>query len=334
MSPACFVAKLRRSTSAPARGRPFVGMSCMSALILIGLAACGSSHNNHATVSSQVISLVVAGNALPGPTMRADARGVLIGRCMRGEGFPFPALPPSIVPSQVLPLLLNGAVASVPSESTAIDAARRFGFGLGTSGQVPAQTSVIRQSASAQQPNEKAFLTALLGADGHDGSFKVAGIAEHTYPTQGCVATADRTLYGSPTLAMEAVYLPEDLDLEVGHDVYSDHAYRDATRRWSTCFMARTARKTNEPYAVAGELWDYAQKAAMPAPAMRAYERSVAVADVECQYNVGFISTAVRLRRQYATTVARDYAGLLTTLVGVRATATKKAGALLGEDRR
>jgi hypothetical protein len=313
------------------------------------LSACGGAGGaGSAASANDVVSLIVGANGNPGANEIQDASILLTGRCMRGNGFTYVGLPPS-PPSwigRVSPLLGGRGIPSVPSESAALRAAGELGYGIAISREYtlahqvqPGQFATFRSGASPralqQSPREKAYQAALQGPKGENGTFTVAGIAQHTYDTEGCGAEAQRILYGSPLLSVEAGYLPEDLNLAVTHDLLADSSFIDATRRWSACLAQATGRQAREPYNVSNELLASEENGSGPVtPAQRSYEVKVAVADTRCQYNSGFVQTSVALRRKFASQLSGPYEGLLLTLVEARARASRKAEEVLAEAGR
>jgi hypothetical protein len=181
---------------------------------------------------------------------------------------------------------------------------------------------MVRARHRSELPRSKRYRAALVGATGQDGTFVVKGIAEHTYPTEGCVAAADRELYGSDALAVKAEYLPEDLDLVVRQDVGTSPLYLAASKRWSACMSRVMSPPPAEPYALPGEARE--RHGSVPTLGHR-YERRIAARDVRCQYLSGFIETAVALRHSYALRVAQPYREALATVLMVTHRAMARA---------
>jgi hypothetical protein len=314
-------------------------------LACFGLAACGtSSGGSHlATPAADVVSLVAGGS--PGTVEESEiaaAEYLLTSNCMRRKGFFLPApSPPAPSAEQEGPRLFydGGALASVPPEASSLRAARELGFGIarrrdrtqgghvsGESVQVFRTGSQVRKA----RPRDVAYHLAMEGPDNTVGTFTVAGIAQHTYPKSGCGASGLSGLYGSPLLAVEASYLPEDLGLVVNRDVLSDPRFVETANRWAACFAVATSRHVSSPYAVVTTLLEGEQGGAGPvAPQMREYEVRLAVADARCQYSTGFVRTVVALRRSYAAQSSTPYEGLLLDIVEARARASHKAQAVL-----
>lgn len=305
------------------------------------LAGCGGSSGKSSAHSQEVVSLIVASHADPlGEAEVQDAYIVLVGECMHHKGFSYISPPPLPQKSQIdfSPVLDSGGVASVPPEAGVLRAAQELGFGIAERREHPlggagTQTHVESPAGIKQpklSPRQKASEAALAGPKGQNRTFTVAGIAQHTYSSEGCGAEAYGTLYGSPLLAVEAGYLPEDLNLVVTHDVHSDPSFLAASRRWSSCMEEATGGRAREPYNVANELLSHEESATGPVGAAeRAREVKVATADVRCQYSSGLVRTSVALRRKFAAHLAGSYEGLLVSILEARARASHKAQAIL-----
>ncbi|MHB1834345.1 MAG: hypothetical protein ACYCXW_05210 [Solirubrobacteraceae bacterium] len=224
-----------------------------------------------------------------------------------------------------------------------LSAAQELGFGIAARREHPignaAGGTYVKSPHGIKQPklspHEMAYRMALAGPKGDNGRFTVAGVAQHGYTTEGCLAEASRALYGSRLLAVQAGYLPEDLNLVVAHDVRSDPSFITATRRWSACMEQATGGRSSEPYNVANELLAHEARANGPvSPVERAQEVRVAVADARCQYRSGLIRTSVALRRRFAAHLAGPYEGLLVSILEARARASRKAQAILASAGR
>ncbi len=319
-----------------------IGISA-TILAVLALSACGSTDSaSRAPVASDVVNLVAAESVSPAEQEVVRAQSVLVSKCMSAKGFATPVLPVSPVNlgAQVSPLLAHGGtVVSVPSEPSAIRAAREFGFGIAESLQVaerqrqvsaatPATGSSSNDPERYSSADKPGYTAALEGPSGQNGTFTVPGIARHGYPTKGCVANAASTLYGNALLWVEATYLPEDLNLVVTQNVHTNPEFISASKRWASCFAKATARQVQSPDLVVTSLVR-PPAGQRPVAPPHAVESALAVADTHCQYSSGFVQRSVALRRKYATEQAGPYEGLLLTLVEARSLARRKAEAVL-----
>ncbi len=321
----------------------------LRALVLVGavasgavLSACGGGSTTLSSHSQEVVSLIVASHADPaGEAEVQDAEILLTGNCMRGKGFSYVSPPPLPQRSQtgISPLLSSQEAASVPPEASTLRAAQELGFGIASRREHPPGEALdgthvhVESPAGTKQPtpspHQRAYEAALSGK-GRTGRFTVAGIAEHSYTTEGCLAEASRTLYGSRLLAVQAGYLPEDLDLAVTHDVRGDPSFISASRRWSTCMHEATGDRVSEPYNVPNEMLFHEENATGPVSAAeRAQEVKVAMADAHCQYKSDLAQTSVALQQRFAARIAGPYEGLLVSILEARARASHKAQAVL-----
>lgn len=283
------------------------------ASILLTISGCGETTSQATVSGGRIAKLIIAGNAGPAQAEIAAARTVLTRRCMEAEGLRLPAAYATKPAPNRSAILETGEFAAVPPESVALNHASRTGFEMHASpglGQAHDRNVALHPPS----PADRHFWAALLGPQGLNGTFVVKGIAKHSYPTEGCIAEADNQLFGSGALAMRAEYLPEDLNLAVGHDVEANPRYLAALRRWSSC-MAAVSPPAGGPYALAGELFTRHERGR---GRRRAYERMVAVRDVRCQYSSGFITTAVALKRRDVLRVAAPYQRVLATVLATR----------------
>lgn len=290
----------------------------LAGLVAILLLGCnGEAESRPATSNGEITALIVAGNANRGRAEVDTARSRLIRRCMQAKGFAsVPSSRPNSLPKAAL-ILSTGEFTSVPPESVALRMAKNIGFGDRAPRRLTRASSqaVGHQAGSSRS---RRYAVALMGSRGLNGTYLVKGIAEHTYPTEGCVAEADRNLYGSDALAIRAEYLPEDLDLVVRQRVGLNPRYLAASRRWSECMARRVRSASTEPYAFPGELH-----------ATPEHEVGIAAQDVRCQYRSGFIETAVRLKHRYALRVAQPYREALTTVLAATHRAISRARAII-----
>ncbi|MHB1834342.1 MAG: hypothetical protein ACYCXW_05195 [Solirubrobacteraceae bacterium] len=287
------------------------------------------------------MSLIVASHAdVVGEAEIQDAEIVVTGNCMRRKGFSYVSPPPLPQRSQVgvSPLLSSEEVAALPPEAAVLKAAQELGFGIAARREHPignaAGGTYVKSPHGIKQPKlsprERAYRAALEGPKGQKGHFTVAGIAQVGFTTEGCGAESFRALYGSPLLAVQADYLPEDLNLVVTHDVRSDPSFIAASRRWSGCMEKATGARATEPDNVPNQLLASEVRATGPVSAAeRAQEVKVAIADAHCQYSSGLAQTSVALRRRFAAHLAGPYEGLLVSILQARARASRKAQSIL-----
>ena len=332
------------SPSTPARRALAAFLLALTAGVV--LTACGGARNAASTGSrGAVVSMIVTGNADEAATNElAVAQYLLVSRCMSAHGFHTlaPATPPPSPEQRVSPLLSNGGdIVTVPSEAAAIREAQEWGYGITArrdqGHQVGSQsgTSTFRSTPPAKKASQATGYTVALTGHGVNRIFTVPGIAQHTYPTEGCSAKGLGQLYGSPLLAVQATYLPEDLNLAVTHQVLVQPEFHEAAARWSACLAKGTGLRARSPYEVTDSLLTGIESHSGPAtPAERAFESRVAVADTRCQYSTGLVRTAAALRRHFAESLSGPYEGLLVTLLEVRARASRNAESVLSQAGR
>lgn len=297
------------------RGTTMPLAALLLAAILLTISGCGETTSQATVSNGRIAKLIIAGNAGPAQAEIAAARTVLTRRCMEAQGLRLPAAYATKAAPNRSAILETGEFAAVPPESVALNHAIQTGFEMHASPGL-GQAHDRKVALHPPSPLDRHFWAALLGPQGLNGTFVVKGIAKHSYPTEGCIAEADNQLFGSGALAMRAEYLPEDLDLAVGHDVEANPRYLAALRRWSSC-MAAVSPPAGGPYALAGELFTHHERGRGRRRG-RAYERTVAVRDIRCQYSSGFINTAVALKRRDALRAAAPYQRALATVLATR----------------
>lgn len=258
------------------------------------------------------------------PINKAEVR--LRDGCMRRKGFVMPeTVAPALIP--ISALLQTEDAVSVPPKARELSAAKRYGFGI--TAYVEAERALRR--ATPPPPITPAEEEALEGSpDAPEGRFLVKGIAEHTYRTTGCGPESYTALYGSPRIAAEAGYYPEDLELYI-----SRHEQRvslgDAVRRWSACFnKGRRSLRAASPTALRAALATRELSARnMSIAVLSAQERPIAVADLRCLYSSGYVEAEAHRARPIVERVLRPYVDLLERLMRVDAHAMSVARSII-----
>lgn len=307
-------------------------------LMLLGpaLFACGSTRSGSSTSSPEVIAIVAqGGNPTPSTDEIAVASGRLVRRCMAVNGYAMPTGRKTVPRWATIKSVLTEpfGITSVPSEAISLRSAREVGFGISLRRKDErGEREGFRHErrGTANQYPSGAYLTALEGADGQDRTFTVAGVAEHTYTSSGCVGSAERDLFGSAELSVEASYLPEDLDLEVERQTKRSPIYMAAAERYLSCLRSITGQSVSEPNNVPNELLKPETSGAGPMTAEEIrLERMVAGLDVRCMYSSGYVQAIVQLTNKYASLFSAPYEKLLLAIIKARARAAVRARAVL-----
>lgn len=159
------------------------------------------------------------------------ARGLLIDRCMRAEGFSYPQRP-----------LAHEVEAMLGSERTAIG--RRYGishpreaasYGYGFEKAPPAETRT-------KVDRDSMYLAALHGT-GPKGEHE--STSRRASPVAGCVGEADRTL-GSADPDVSPFGLAHSLWVQGQQHLVTTSQYRDAVGDWAAC-MTRLGHRVSDP---------------------------------------------------------------------------------------
>jgi hypothetical protein len=125
--------------------------------------------------------------------------------------------------------------------------------------------------------------------------------------SDGCLARAQRLLYGDQARWFRATVAANNLEAATHHRVTRDPAYRAVLARWAGCVAP--VYKAADP----AELRDAWQRRARDLPPRRAtaLQRRYAVAEARCVRSTGLAGTGARLEERHAAEVRAAYAALL-----------------------
>ncbi|NEY31008.1 hypothetical protein GTU99_02100 [Streptomyces sp. PRKS01-65] len=125
--------------------------------------------------------------------------------------------------------------------------------------------------------------------------------------SDGCLARAQRLLYGDQARWFRATVAANNLEAAAHHRVTRDPAYRAVLARWADCVAP--VYKAADP----AELRDAWQRRARELPPRQAtaLQRRYAVAEARCVRSTGLAGTGARLEERHAAEVRAEYADLI-----------------------
>jgi hypothetical protein len=224
------------------------------------------------------------------------AEQFLIKKCMRNLGFRY-----WIVPYGDLPAMTFQTSFAIPALATA----RAHGFHPASApppfNQAPANAYYARLSAKRQA----AWTAAITGNPGGSGRIPAVEVrlpqgVVMGHSRLGCVASAEKQLYGNYQAWFAAENTVQALRAIVVQSVLRDGAYARAARRWSWCMNARGYPASSPPKARAA----FANRV-RAAPTVR--EIAVATATAGCANRTGMAGVIRGLESRYWTGLSRPY---------------------------
>ncbi|MET8680611.1 hypothetical protein ABZW18_24255 [Streptomyces sp. NPDC004647] len=125
--------------------------------------------------------------------------------------------------------------------------------------------------------------------------------------SDGCLAQAQRTLYGDQKGWFRTQVTVNNLGAETHQRVTDDPAYSTALARWSQC--VQPVQQAEDPDELR-RIWQRRARALAPEQAER-LQRQFAVAEARCVGNTGLARTGERLERRHGAEVRAAHAELL-----------------------
>jgi hypothetical protein len=260
----------------------------------------------------------------------ANAFQVLTRRCMRSKGLMYYA--GFVTPAD---LSLPRQIPGVPGADISLAAREADGYGFYSR----AMQARANSRGGPGPGREEAYADALAGATGRryrlalDGppgqrvTMKLPGSVLTSAPTGGCLAAAQRRLYGSVAGALRATSGSSLLDDQFYQAVTSDPLFTRTVARWSSC-MARRGLKYRTPTGLWDSLADRIDR--RPTPAAHDLEIRLAVADYRCSAAVRLIATARRVEHRHAQYGSRSLAQHLALITRIDARAQTVAREVTG----
>lgn len=229
---------------------------------VLSLAACDSgtaaseSEAAPAALEPPAVEVVAAESAMWTKVEQGDyfrwAEDVLLSECMAAAGFAFTA---RIEPREPVP---------EPPQFGLVDLAAATAFGL-TGLAVDEQANAPANDPNwtylqQQSPEDQAaYQAALYGPESDYFHLQVEGYGEVGVPGSGCLAKAQREIYGDLESWMAVYYWDLAVDIRAYELAVADPAYTEALAVWSAC-MAEAGFEVDDPGAlresVAAEVGD------------------------------------------------------------------------------
>ncbi|WP_437021538.1 hypothetical protein [Streptomyces sp. enrichment culture] len=173
-------------------------------------------------------------------------------------------------------------------------------------GEDGARTQAPR-SGGQEARRQQRFVDALFGTGRRELSIRTATGLVVRANSDGCLAEAQRILYGDQARWFRATVAVDNLEAATHHRVTRDPAYRAALARWARCIAP--VQKAESP----GELrtaWLRRARGLAPQRAA-ALQRRWAVAEARCVRSTDLAGTGTRLERRHAAQVRAEYADLI-----------------------
>ncbi|MEU3404482.1 hypothetical protein ABZ766_11115 [Streptomyces sp. NPDC006670] len=278
---------MRRGRTAP------VAVALTAALALAGCADGGAPERGRALSAERAAAVDRASAAEPTAgqsRVLARAEQILISRCMAARGLTY---------AVTEPVREEGAARSFPYGVDDVDWARAHGYG--------GRAERAAAEARAADPNQLWFhrlpareraaaRTALMGASPTGLSATAPTGMTLTASTDGCIARAQRTLYGDLPAWFRVKVVTMNLRPAQEERVRRDARYAEAVGRWAAC-MAEAGR----PYASPADSRQAAAALAEGLPPDRAdtAETALAVTEATCATSSGLGRVSQALDRAY-----------------------------------
>jgi hypothetical protein len=154
---------------------------------------------------------------------------------------------------------------------------------------------------------QQRLVDALFGTGRRELSTRTAtGLVVRAH-SDGCLARAQRLLYGDQARWFRATVAANNLEAAAHHRVTRDPAYRAVLARWADCVAP--VYKAADPDELRGA-WQRRARDLAPHQAA-ALQRRYAVAEARCVRSTGLAGTGTRLEKRHTADVRAEYAPLI-----------------------
>jgi hypothetical protein len=299
-----------------AEGRP-AGWCVVGVLIATVITGCGSSGPVEPAAGAPP-SPARAPRALTDTETRLlnRAETVLVGRCMRRQGFAYWAGEPARAGEGAGPF---------PYVLDDVARARREGYGSPVTPTSGPPDPNERYVAGLDERGQRAYITALYGTRSPDHRLTVTldgGVTLHA-SRDGCTADAERSLYRDLALWFGASRTVDNLRVVVEAKVRGDSRFTAAQAAWADCMGDR-----HHPYPSVGALREDLGRRT-PGESGRAAVTALAVAEASCARSSGFAEVARRLDASYTAQVRSAKADTIDALRRLQLDALPRARAVV-----
>jgi hypothetical protein len=199
--------------------------------------------------------------------------------------------------------------------------ARTHGYGLaGLAGLARQQhdNPNARYVASLPAGKQAAYNVMLDGSPAHRLSVTVPNELVVSESSDGCLASAEASLYGNFAAWFRADTISGNLLPAIQPKVYADPRYRHPLAAWSAC-----VRAAGHPAATPDDLRNQA------AAGGQALERELAVADATCNLKTGLAATGQALDRELGAPLRARYGAEIQADARLRLAALRRAAAVI-----
>ncbi|MDN0199893.1 hypothetical protein [Streptomyces sp. S.PNR 29] len=175
------------------------------------------------------------------------------------------------------------------------------------------RTRRTQQAQQAPQPGTQAaeqqqrLSDALFGTGRRELSTRTATGLVVKANSDGCLAEAQRVLYGDQARWFRAEVAVNNLEAAAHHRVTRDPAYRAALARWAHCVAP--VHKAEDP-AELRRAWQRRARDLQPRQATD-LQRRYAVAEARCVQRTDLADTGARLEKRHAADLSAEYADLI-----------------------
>jgi len=296
-------------------------MVFLIALTVITFAGCGGAGTQagggeaeHRLSDAQFNYLAGAGMLSSDQTFLFTAEQRLRQSCMQKKGFAYYPAEQAHLPAQITANNLLTTSGRPPSEATQLSERMRVGYGIfngprGHETNVPPNDAYVRSLTAQQQVK---YLAAFEG-----------GVRRG-----GCLASTEKAIYGSSSVANSLIDTPQRIRDEISTATASDALVVKKMADWSRCFAQRTGRRFATPNAVRS--WLVSQTGHRTD--LASLEIQLAVADAKCGYSVGLEQAYSARFRWHADHLPASDRGALLSIYQIRQRSIARAKRLLGLD--
>ncbi len=295
---------ISRSRRSRPRQRNAVRASGLFVGGLLLATGCGTASSTHPAQPEQ--SVVPASSH-----QLAQAQDILTGDCMRAHGFDYVVAPQ---PTQ------NADPREFPYGIDDVAWARTNGYGFAQRaalGTAQHDNPNARYIESLTPDRRAAYAAAMFGSTSDQVSVTVPNGDVIVQNADGCLAEAERRLYGDFARWFRAQTITGNLEPAIEPKVFADPRYLTAQRAWSACVRA-------QGYLASSPADLESQAAAAGAEA----ERKIATVDATCDVRTGLAATGRALDAELGAPVRAKYRSETDDYRALRLAALPRAAAI------
>lgn len=285
------------------------GLFAGGLLSATGCSAASGSKTAHPHEPRQPAATIHADSS---PDLLAQAQDILTGDCMRARGFDY---------TVALQSAQNTDPREFPYGIDDVAWARANGYGFAQRAKLGAaqhDNPNTRYVASLTSVRQAAYAAAMFGAMSNQVSVTVPNGEVVAQNADGCLAAAERRLYGDFARWFRAQTITGNLEPAIEPKVFADPRYLAAQRAWSACVRAQ-----GYPAASPADLQSQAAAAATGA------ERKIATVDATCNVRTRLAATGRALDAELGAPVRAEYQSEINDYAALRRAALPRAAAIV-----